>query len=499
MNGYNSLRTLLLVSVIGAPAVSGCYTKVASDGDYWGYSGQKAHREVVVEQQEPSVVSDTVVYAASPAAAPNSVAANPTDKPDTVYVDDENRQRNDPGYAAGTTVINNYYGPDAYNHWYDYYPSRPGVTIAIGYGNPFYDPYPYSFYGTGCYPYDNWGHRRRFWAGGYCYDPYYGYPPAPFYSCLYDPYYDPFWNRPYWGGREYYGDWGGYGRGYGEDGRDGYAQSNDRNPNHKVGRIGGGDARNRSTAPIAQSGNGAKSGSTANSGSNRATTSSRASNPLNGSTASSNVAVTNNGSIAHSGSTAASSVPNTSNAASTNRTGTAPSANATTVNATTTASTQSRQVTAPAYVASTNTQSNVASSNVTQTMNANGHRTVFIRRNSSGGASGGASQPSRNSGRGQSSPTTQSQHDGGYTRSSSSTSERPQREAPSENSDGGSRGSSNSGSRSSDGGSRSSDGGSRGSSGGSSSGGSSSGGSSSGGSSSGGSRSSGGGGRAHSR
>jgi len=219
---------LLATLLAGTPLLTGCYTRVASDdGDYWGYTGRpRRHQRVITQQQ---VVSDTIF-------------SKDSTQPDTVVIDDS-RCRNDLGYTSGgsgETIVNNYYYDDPWYTAYPY-PYRPyggTFSITLGYDWGWFDQ-PYAYYPYG----------------------------------FYDTWYDPFWYNPYpvWPGFGfgYYGY--GYGRGRGfhdgfrrgfdraygyDDYHDGYGSRGGygggvSNPNHRVGRIGGGETRTGGSSPVA--------------------------------------------------------------------------------------------------------------------------------------------------------------------------------------------------------------------------------------------------------
>jgi hypothetical protein len=185
-----SLRLASLLLLFTAPILlTSCYTKFASEGDYYGYSGKtpertKTETKVVERKTETAqVVADTTIHG------------------DTVFIDEHpkatasNSSTND-----GQTVINNYYYNDYdYDYlpsWWNWHPRHHQTEIYISFGWPhyyhsWYSPW-YSYYPSWDYPYyDRWA-----WHGGYyppvydCYSPYYGY-------YAYDPYYDPYYYPRY--------------------------------------------------------------------------------------------------------------------------------------------------------------------------------------------------------------------------------------------------------------------------------------------------------------
>lgn len=185
---------LALASFFGV----GCYTQVKSTGDYWGYSGHRHHRAVLVE-------SDTTYARAQSQQPTDSSAAQLEYPPDD-----------------GTTVINNYYEDIPWSHPYYYYWGDPGpaVGFSITIGNPW-------FYGPVYRPYawgwDPWYYDSYYYGG---WGSYYG----GWYGCVVPPIY------PYYGFyRSYYRDHYHYDRGS-SGSHGGYSGG-------RGGRISGGEQR----------------------------------------------------------------------------------------------------------------------------------------------------------------------------------------------------------------------------------------------------------------
>lgn len=209
---------LLLSSLL----LGGCYTQVKSTGDYWGYSGHRHARRVLVE-------SDTEY-------------TQPQQPPQTETVDTSVPPPESAESGTGTTVINNYYEDIPWSHPYYYYwgySAPPVVGFSVTFGDPWY-----------------WGpayHHRLWYDRSYYEYPWY-YPDAYYYSA-----WDPFgWYPcvvppayPYWGGGyyPYYGH-----RGYWHDDHRGAGSPPGRSG---TGRITGGEQRSgRSVVTSGNSGGG---------------------------------------------------------------------------------------------------------------------------------------------------------------------------------------------------------------------------------------------------
>lgn len=231
-------RTTRLLSVLSAAVLftsTGCYTKLATnDGDHWGYTGPVRQKVVVRETDDTIVVRETRVI----------------HQPQPVITDTVTYSNSSTGEE--NVVVNNYFAPPAqtfgmydpwtntYPTWYDDYWYRPGPTVVIAIGDPYYRPrwfdrhwrrhsyyqswWDYNYY----HPYDNWYHASYRGPGWAYYDPYYPYPPLYGYGYgCYAPIYDPYAYWPYYGYGGYYGYYGDH---YGH-GHHGYYGDNDNDDN----------------------------------------------------------------------------------------------------------------------------------------------------------------------------------------------------------------------------------------------------------------------------
>ena len=191
-------RVLFVLSAATLLTASGCYTKLATDGDHWGYTGPVKQKVVVRETEDTVVIRETrVIHDPQPVMTDTLTYTNTSTGDQDV-------------------VVNNYYAPapptfgaydpwtNSYRTWYDDYWYRPGVSISVSFGDPYYDhhhhrpfwwrrhwahrPYYHAYWNDhyrDWWWYDRYHHHNR-WA---YYDPYWPYPGS--YGCY--PPYDPYW------------------------------------------------------------------------------------------------------------------------------------------------------------------------------------------------------------------------------------------------------------------------------------------------------------------